>query len=189
MKIYKIKDIATVQSGVFLRETPNGDTHYLQVKDFNEKGEFNTFHPSIYLSEKEHKHLLREQDLVFAAKGFTNFCAVYSSQWGSPATVASSSFLVLKIIQKSVILPEYLCWILNREDILLQLKSKTAGSAMPSISKQVMEELEIAVPSIEIQEKITTIDALQKQEQKLYEKIAKQKRNLINQQLKQIINK
>jgi restriction endonuclease S subunit len=67
-------------------------------------------------------------------------------------------------------------------------KSKTAGSAMPSISKQVMEDLKIVVPSIKIQQQIISIDMLQKQEQELYEQIAKRKSNLTNQQLKQIIN-
>ncbi|OAV64577.1 hypothetical protein Barb4_03978 [Bacteroidales bacterium Barb4] len=30
-----IKDIADIQTGVYLKETPNGEAHYLQVKDFD----------------------------------------------------------------------------------------------------------------------------------------------------------
>ena len=34
----KLKDIATIQTGVYLKSTPSPDTCYLQVNDFDEEG-------------------------------------------------------------------------------------------------------------------------------------------------------
>ena len=34
----KLKDVATIQTGVYLKSTPLPDTCYLQVNDFDEEG-------------------------------------------------------------------------------------------------------------------------------------------------------
>ena len=34
----KLKDIATIQTGIYLKNAPSPDTCYLQVNDFDEEG-------------------------------------------------------------------------------------------------------------------------------------------------------
>jgi hypothetical protein len=71
----KIRDIAVVLSGVYFNEIPMGEVNYLQI--------------------------LSDVDLLFAAKGLFNFCALYSGDMGK--SVASSSFWRLKLIDKKLI--------------------------------------------------------------------------------------
>ena len=66
----KLKDIATIQTGVYLKSTPSPDTCYLQVNDFDEEGNIRpTVRPTTTVSSKAARHLLTESDLLLAAKG------------------------------------------------------------------------------------------------------------------------
>jgi len=182
----KIQDITIVLSGVYLKEIPMGEVNYLQIKDFDRGGEIITpLVASLELNTRTEKHILSEGDLLFAAKGLFNFCALYSKNTGK--SVASSSFLVIKIKDTNEILPEYLCWLLNRDKTLSNLKNQAVGSTMLSITKSQIEEYEIPVPPIDVQRKIIAIAGLQKQEQALYKKIADLQKQLIDKQLIEII--
>ena len=66
----KLKDIATIQTGVYLKSAPSPDTCYLQVNDFDEEGNIRpTVRPTTTVSSKAARHLLTESDLLLAAKG------------------------------------------------------------------------------------------------------------------------
>lgn len=183
----KIKDIAIVQTGVYLKEMSEGEVLYLQVKTFDNKANVVAPMPSIAPNDKIKKYLLSESDLLFAAKGFLNFCVVFRERWG--ASVASSSFLVLKIKDKTKALPEYVCWFLNRSDVLAFFQNRTAGSVLPSVSKAMLEDFAIDVPDVSLQRKIIAITELQKREQALSEKIIVLKNKLIEKQLIKKIEK
>jgi restriction endonuclease S subunit len=177
----KIKDIIIIQSGVYLKESAIGEVIYLQVKNFAENGILLSHLPSIVLNDKVKKHLLSENDLLFAAKGFVNFCTVVKEEWGD--SVASTSFMVLRIKDKTKILPEYVFWYLNRSDVKTFFKSITAGSVLPSVTKTMMEDFEIDVPDISLQKRIIAITELQQRELVLSNRIMKLKNKLIEKQL------
>jgi restriction endonuclease S subunit len=177
----KIKDIMTIQSGVYLQESAIGKVIYLQVKSFTENGILFSHLPSIVLNDKVKKYLLAENDLLFAAKGFVNFCAVVKEEWNN--SVASTSFLVLKIRDKTKILPEYACWFLNRSDVRTFFRSITAGSVLPSVTKAMMEGFEMDVPDVSLQKKIVAIAALQQRELALSNRIMELRNKLIEKQL------
>jgi restriction endonuclease S subunit len=184
----EIEHIAAVRTGAYLKEVPNGNTYYLQVKDFDKaKQEFILSEPTLELNDKTEKYLLQDGDIVFAAKGFSNFGVVYREEMGK--IIPSSSFLIIRINHHSIIDPDYLCWILNREDTLMFFKSKTAGNVMPSINIAMMAEYEIDIPNIQTQKRIVEISKLQQHEQQLYEKISALHNKLIQQQLIKIIQK
>ena len=63
----KLKDVATIQTGVYLKSTPLPDTCYLQVNDFDEEGYIRpTVRPTTTVSSKAARHLLTESDLLVA---------------------------------------------------------------------------------------------------------------------------
>ena len=101
----KIGNIASISSGVYFKDIPDGDVNYLQVRDFNEDKE--AVYSTVELNIKTRKHLLSEGDLLFAAKGMYNFCTIFRESIG--LSIASSSFLVLKVKDKRMVNPEYLC--------------------------------------------------------------------------------
>jgi len=178
----RIKEIAVIRSGVYMKEVPDGSVCYLQVNDFDKaENRFLLPKPSLELNVKTEKHLLLEGDIVLASKGAYNFCSVFNEK--TSKVVASSSYLVISVIDSGITSPDYLCWVLNREDTLAFFKANAVGSAMPSISKTMIEGYEINIPPIHEQMKIVEISRLQQKEKWLYRQISGLRHQLTQQQL------
>ena len=174
--------MAIVSSGAYIKEAPDGDIFYLQVNQFNRaENRFLLLKPTLERNSKTENHLLAEGDIVFAAKGTSNFCAVFHSSMGN--VVASSSFLVISITDQKVIRPDFLCWTLNRDDTLAFFKTHAIRTSMPSISKKLMEDYVIDIPSMYIQQKVVEIIQLQQRERQLHEQIFSLRNKLIQYQL------
>ncbi len=179
----KLKDIATIQTGVFLKSAPLPDTCYLQVNDFDEEGNIRpTVRPTTTVSSKAARHLLTESNLLLAAKGGKNFCAIAPTQLGP--CVASPSFLIIRINDLTRILPEYLCGFLNIPATRQLLTAQAKGSAIASLSKTDIGELEIPFLPLGQQQTCIALVRLQHREQALYKAIAERRRQLIDYKLK-----
>ncbi len=154
---------------------------YLQSRHFDQNGQlFTTLHPDLKAVGISEKHLLSHGDVLFAAKGTKNFAAVFEHH-NEPA-VASTSFFVIRLTDKNV-LPEYLAWFLNSNVAQTLLKGQALGTSIPSISKQVLENLEIAVPGIETQKAILLITKLRNKEKALKQEIETLREKQIQQQI------
>ena len=176
-----IKDTAYIQTGLFAKPSGTGELVYLQSKHFDEYGQLHALlHPDLDADGISDKHLLRDGDVLFAAKGTKNFATVFENHH-EPA-VASTSFFVIRPTDKNL-LPQYLAWILNSHTTQTLLKGQAIGTSIPSISKQVLENLEIAVPSIETQKTILQIIELRNREKSLKQKIETLKEKQIQQQI------
>ncbi len=164
-----LKHITSIQTGVFAKPIQKGEVVYLQAKHFDESGELaETLYPDLDLDSKIEKHLLKKGDVLFAAKGSKNFAAWYEND-ELPA-VASTSFFVIRLLDKNV-LPGYLTWFLNHPDTQTLLKGQARGSSIASISKAVLSELEMPIPSIQKQELILRIFKLRNRERNLKQQI------------------
>ena len=181
-----IKDITNIQTGLFAKPLGEGGVIYLQVKHFDEFGQLQSvLHGDLQSAYVSKKHLLKDGDVLFAAKGTKNFAAVFENH--NEPSVASTSFFVIRPSDKKV-LPQYLAWFLNNHTTQTLLKGQAIGTSIPSISKHVLENLEITVPNIEIQKAILQITKLRNKEKSLKQEIETLKDIKINQQLFQAIN-
>ena len=188
MKI-KLHQIATIHTGVFARTTTKGDAVYLKAKHFDDDGNLIAkLHTDLSLNNTIQKHLLKPGDVLFAAKGTKNFAALYESN-NKPA-VASTSFFIIRLENNSQnkILPEYLVWFLNHPSTQKLLKRKAIGTNIVSISKTVLEELEIQVTDAQTQAIILNINQLWNKEKKLTRQIEALKETVIQQQILSRIN-
>lgn len=122
---------------------------------------------------------------MFAAKGTKNFAAWYESE-EMPA-VASTSFLVIRLHDRNV-LPGYLTWFLNHSSTQTLLKGQARGSAIASISKAVLSELEIPIPNIHKQELILQLFKLRNKEKNLIQQIKNLREKEIQTKLWLVIN-
>lgn len=164
-----LKHITSIQTGVFAKPIQNGEIVYLQAKHFDERGELaETLYPDLDFNSKFEKHLLKEGDVLFAAKGSKNFAAWYEND-KIPA-VASTSFFVIRLNDQNI-LPGYLTWFLNHQSTQTLIKGQARGSSIASISKAVLSELEIPIPSIQKQELILRIFKLRNRERDLKQQI------------------
>ncbi|MDX2249983.1 MAG: restriction endonuclease subunit S [Bacteroidia bacterium] len=176
-----IEHITTIQTGLFAKPAGTGDVVYLQSKHFDENGQLlGEIHADLNADRISEKHLLRQGDVLFAAKGTKNFATVYTKP-NKPA-VASTSFFVIRLTDKKV-LPEYLAWFLNHPDTQTFIKDNARGTAIPSIRKTVLENLEIPIPSLEKQRVIIRLSDLAKKESTLRIAILQQRKFLIDQQI------
>lgn len=177
----QLHHIANIRTGLFAKPSGIGVLVYLQSKHFDEYGQLHSvLHPDLSAEGISEKHLLKVGDVLFAAKGTKNFATVFESH-NEPA-VASTSFFVVRLTDNKV-LPHYLAWFLNNHATQTHLKGQAIGTSIPSISKQVLENLEIALPGIEAQKAILQITQLRKKEKSLKQKIEALRENQIQQQI------
>ena len=173
----KLNNIATIQTGVFAKTTPNPDALYLQQSDFDGNGELrNIAQPTIATDNP--KHLLAAGDLLLASKGNNNICVIVPGF--EQKCVASPSFLVIRLHDKSAILPEFVAWYLNLPTVQNTLAAQARGTSIMSISKATLGELEIPIPPIEMQKKYIELSKLQKREQELYKAIAERRKQVLD---------
>ena len=179
-----LKHIASIQTGIFAKTVSKGEIVYLQVKHFDGKGCLSSLlHPDLKEDNVTEKHLLRHGDVLFAAKGNKNFATWYENK-NLPA-VASTSFFVIRIQEnfKNKILPEFLVWYINQPISQKFLKGKAMGTSIVSISKSVLEELEISIPDLHTQRAILKIAQLRNSEKSLKQEIETLREKQIQQQI------
>jgi restriction endonuclease S subunit len=179
-----LKHIAFIQTGVFAKPVKEGQIVYLQSKHFDENGILrSSLYPDLKSESISEKHLLQNGDIIFAAKGTKNFAALYESK-NKPA-VASTSFFVIRLNEdfQDKILPEYLTWYLNRATSQHYLKSQAVGSSMVSISKSVLDELDLSIPNLNTQKSILKITHLRNSEKKLQQQMELLREKQIQQQI------
>lgn len=176
-----VKDITNIQTGLFAKPAGIGELVYLQSKHFDEFGQLHSvLHPDLPAEGISEKHLLKDGDVLFAAKGTKNFAAVFENH--NEPSVASTSFFVIRPTDNKV-LPQFLAWFLNNHSTQTLLKGQAIGTSIPSISKQVLENLEITIPRIETQQAILQITKLRNKEKFLKQKIESLREKQIQQQI------
>ncbi len=174
----KLKNVVKIKSGVFAKSDTNPDLYYIQSTDFDKQRNWNkALNPVLTNSSKFSNHVLSIGDILFVAKGRDFFAVVYDGMF-QPA-VASTTFLVVQVQDKSVI-PEYIAWYINHPQTQALLWSLAKGSAMPSISKSVLEQIEIPIPKQSKQNAILEIHKLQIKEKRIHKQLGKLRQEYIN---------
>ncbi len=182
-----LKEIADLYSGIYAKPDPSGDVLYVQVRHFDEAGNFDpSTKPDLKLEGKSKKHLLQSGDILFAVKGNKNRAVLYQSHMAK--AVASSVFMVIRIRNKQMILPEYLQWYFNHPQTQAWCSRVARGTNLPSITQEVLENLDIAIPSLQKQIKIVAATALMKKEKAILQQIHALRENQNQQILLQAIN-
>ncbi len=162
---YQLKELVSIQSGTYAKTIVKGEVSYVQARHFDDTGtQVQKFIPDLRMKDVSNHHLLNSGDILFAAKGTKNFAVTVSEGWG-PA-IASTSFIVLRK-RTDRVLPEYISWFLNQPDPMKLLKSRAKGTAIVSIGKSALEDLEVPVPPVPIQKLVLKISALRKLERSL----------------------
>lgn len=173
----KLRHIATTTTGFYKKPDSVGNAFYLHGKHFDQWGNLKkdaVLPKDIWIDERTKKHVLKDKDLLFIAKGDNNRACMYYEQYGK--AVASSLFFVIRVDQR-ILIPEYLRWYINAPPIQSKLGLFSRGSHIPSISKKLLLELEVYVPPISIQRQILEVEELWQKEREITERILANKEN------------
>ncbi|WP_217604697.1 restriction endonuclease subunit S [Chitinophaga sp. GbtcB8] len=163
-----IKHIADLFSGIYVNSsTSRGQTvYYLQVRHWDKKRNWaSNIEPELWEENRLFKNYLQYGDILLATKGVDHFAALYDGRY-TPA-VASSVFTILRIKDPKTVLPAYLQWYLNHPATTKILAAASKGTSMPLITRDVIEQLEIPVPSLEKQQIILQVQGLEQQAMQL----------------------
>jgi hypothetical protein len=167
----RLKNLSDIHSGYIARgkiETTAEGSHYLvQAKDVDGTrltcmtDGLMRFNPKLSHTDR----LLKENDLLFMAKGVHNF-TIRLGRLPEPALAAACFFLVR--ISTSDILPGYLCWYLNQDPVARYLvRYSGRGVHMPVVRRAVLENIEVPVPPLGVQVKIDALNSLMLKEMSL----------------------
>jgi len=132
---------------------------------------------------KKH-HLTQRGDLVFRSRGHTATSAVLLDDPGR--AVVAAPLLRIRVAKPDKVLPEYLNWYISQRDAQIFLTSRAKGTVQKMISKQAIEDLEVAVPSLERQKAIVEVAVLSAREQALLYTLADKRDQYISTVLMQL---
>jgi len=179
----QLKKIAKIQSGYISRGKikPREDgTHFLlQARDVDSEhltykaDTLVRFSPD--LSRKD--WLLKAGDVLFMARGARNYSILIKEI--PDRVLAAACFFIVRVLSDQV-LPYYLYWYLNQAPVDYCLgRHSGRGVHMPVVRRLVLESIDIPIPPLEAQAKISKLDALLQKELKLIGKLAEKREELI----------
>jgi hypothetical protein len=94
-------------------------------------------------------------------------------------TLAAACFFIVRVSGKKLF-PPYLCWYLNQPPVERYLvRHSGRGVHMPVVRRSVLEKLDIPLPKLEIQNKIVELEALRREEEELFNRLAEKRKQLI----------
>ena len=179
----KLNKIAKIQSGYISRgkiKSNEDGTHFLmQARDVDahhltyRRDSLIRFNPAMSRDD----WILNAGDILFMARGARNFSVMLQEIPGN--LLAAACFFIMRVKRKHV-MPAYLCWYLNQapaERYLLHHSGR--GVHMPVVRRSTLEEIDIPMPTVEIQNKIVEMNTLMKNEQELIEKLAEKRKAMI----------
>ncbi len=171
----KIKALATIRMGCSFRTrletSEDGKIAVIQMKDLlgNNTVGCGALIKINMETVKEH-HLAQKGDLIFRSRGHASTAAILLENPGK--AVVAAPLLRIRVTKPDRILPEYLNWYISQRDAQIFLTSRARGTTQKMISKQAIEELEIALPDLEKQKNIVELASLVAREQTLLHTLA-----------------
>lgn len=174
----EIKKLAAVQMGYSFRSrlevSKTGGVAVIQMKDLCRDNTVDCGDLiKIDMDEVKEHHLARRGDLIFRSRGLVTTAAILLEDPGR--AVVAAPLLRIRISNPDIILPEYLNWYIGQRDAQIYLTSRAKGTTQTMISKETIEDLEVALPSLDKQKKIVELASLAAREQVLLNTLAEKR--------------
>lgn len=186
----KIKKLATVQMGYSFRSrleaSGGGEVAVIQMKDLLDDNTVGCDDlVKIDLDAVKEHHLAQRGDLVFRSRGSLTTAAVLLEDPGK--AVVAAPLLRIRVTKPDKVFPEYLNWYISQRDAQIFLTSRAKGTVQKMISKQAIEDLEVALPTLEKQKNIVELATLSAREQTLLYTLADKREQYISTVLMQFV--
>ena len=187
----RISQIAKIKAGYLFKEgiksDKEGNVSVIQLKDVNDSGVLKPRDlQRISLDKIDSENFLAVGDVLLKAKTNKPVSVVIKEQLLN--TIATAHYFIISV-KKADVLPGYLAWYLNQRPAQVYFSRNAGGTRIQVINKQLLSELEVAVPVLKTQEKIEKIYELHQREQDLVEAIKEKKHALVLAQLLSAISK
>lgn len=179
----KIKKLATVQMGYSFRSrleaSEGGSVAVIQMKDLRDDNTVGCDDlVRINMEAVKEHHLAQKGDLIFRSRGSLTTAAVLLEDPGK--AVVAAPLLRIRVTKPEKVLPEYLNWYISQRDAQIFLTSRAKGTVQKMISKQAIEDLEVALPTLKKQKNIVELATLIAREQTLLHALADKREQYIS---------
>lgn len=187
----RLSEIVEIKSGYLFKSRiindPCGQVRVIQLKDIDDNGAI-YMNKLLTVSDKEVKgaDFLRKGDIIFKSKSARYTAAVFNDD--SNNAIITVHFFLLRL-KTDQILPAYLAWYINQKPAQRYFKTKAGGTRIPIVTKKILEELEVSIPSLPTQEKIVAVNNLFIKEKKLLTELKEKREILVNTSLLNVINR
>ncbi len=178
----KLGQICEIRTGYPFRgrieHVENGNCRLVQMGDVRASaGDVSDVQARVAVPDGPGKHFLHYGDVLFVGRGGRNEAATFVGDGGN--VIAAPHLFVLRP-KDDLAFPNYLTWFLNLPETQEQIRAMRRGSAVPFVPMSTFANLEVPLPSIEMQNHIAGIQKLSLQEQNLLGQIRERRRVLID---------
>lgn len=169
----RLRDLASIETGYTVRRPPRNapltEFPLLQIGNIGIAGNLVLEKVSrVKVPPLHSDQVLKAGDILFCARGTRANAAVYG---GVPMNALAGSQLLVIRAKSGRILPEYLAWYINQVPAQKYFAGRTAGSYVPIVHKQTVEDLPVVVPPMAKQKACVELEKLTFKEQSLTEKL------------------
>ena len=126
-------------------------------------------------AKPNNSHLAVAGDIVFRSRGGSFVSAIVPVLDENLLVVAP---MIRIRVNRELVSPDYLAWYINGAYGAVYFKEFATGSGIPLVSKGVLEQMPVKLPSLKAQQAIADLVKLGRKEQEILTQIVKQK-NLI----------
>ena len=174
----KLSEVADIRSGLILsRKIDHEKTAYtyplLNLKSLNTDATINMETLDVFsASEKLNKEYLTRQDDIIVRMSIPYTAVLINKD--TEGMIISSNFVIIRC-KAEKILPDYLFWYLNTEDIKKDILKNSARNMLAAIRPQYFSDLELLLPSFKQQRLIADINLTAREEIELLKKLQNQK--------------
>jgi restriction endonuclease S subunit len=102
------------------------------------------------------QHFLRENDIIFTARGPRNVASLIGSNCSN--TVCSPHFFVISVSEQQHFMPAFVAWQLNQKPAQRYFSMSAVGSSQVSISRGALESTPITFLDISKQERVVLLN-------------------------------
>lgn len=153
-------------------EKQSGDVRVIQLKDLSRTGlrDCDALLTTTIDGRKE-PEWVRDQDLVFVARGWSNYAALVSNP--PPRTVCSPHLYLMRVKRPDWLLPGFLAWQLQQPPAQRYLRQAAEGTLQVSIRRSELEKVVVRVPPIAQQRIVLELQRVASAERSAYEALIK----------------
>ena len=176
-----IEEVCTIQTGYTargrLQPATRGGLLAIQLGDLSQDGHILPERLTrVDFDGKPEKFLVGPGDVLFRSRGEKNIAVSLDDRFVERAVAVLPIYILRP--RPDVIQPEYLAWIINQVPSQRYFDRVASTTTIRMVPRSSLESLEIQVPSLELQHKITALDALSEREYALSILAADRRRDL-----------
>lgn len=129
-------------------------------------------------------HLLTDGDVLVTNRGAVRACVFR----GNAKTITTNTVFVVSVIDKDILLPEYLALYINSEHGQRQIKTKQSGMTVMAMTASQFADLVIPIPSQERQRALVGLDSAISRNANTMRQLNELQKTILNECIKGVLN-